>query len=72
MSTCKNYIACDDFTKSEIVVPVFSRSHHTEPCRTSGEKRLVAVLDIDSDVLAAFDAVDDEWLTRLVDTFLSD
>lgn len=44
---CQNYIACDAETKSEIVVPVFNKA---------GD--LVAVLDIDSEKLAAFDEVD--------------
>ena len=34
---CKNYIACDDETQSEIVLPVFK-----------GDE-VIAVLDIDSD-----------------------
>lgn len=41
------YIACSGSTRSEIVVPVFA---------SSGE--LLAVLDIDSDRLAAFDEID--------------
>lgn len=44
--TSQNYIACDDDTKSEIVVPVFRGG------------ALYGVLDLDSDKLAAFDAVD--------------
>jgi len=40
------HIACDSRSKSEIVIPVFS------------EGRLIAVLDVDSDRPAAFDAVD--------------
>jgi L-methionine (R)-S-oxide reductase len=31
VSTCANYIPCDDFTRSEIVVPVFGRNAHNEP-----------------------------------------
>jgi L-methionine (R)-S-oxide reductase len=31
VSTCANYIPCDDFTRSEIVVPVFARNAHNEP-----------------------------------------
>lgn len=50
-----DHIACDAASRSEIVVPVFSRS---------GE--LIAVLDVDSTLLAAFDEVDRRWLERAV------
>jgi GAF domain-containing protein len=53
---CKNYIACDDDTKSEIVVPV----------KSSVTSELIAVLDIDSASLAAFDEVDKECLEALL------
>ena len=74
VGTCKNYIACDAETKSEIVVPVFGACGHAEPGAAAarpweagggGAKRLIAVLDIDSDHLAAFDATDKEWLELL-------
>ncbi|MFP4599195.1 MAG: GAF domain-containing protein [Persicimonas sp.] len=48
------HIACSSTTQSEIVVPVI---------RPSGE--LVAVLDVDSDVPAAFGEIDQECLERL-------
>lgn len=51
---CPHHIACASSTLSEIVVPVTDR-----------EGRLIAVLDIDSDRLAAFDEVDREYLERL-------
>ena len=41
-----NYIACDDETQSEIVVPIFI------------EGKLIGVLDIDSDEIAGFDEID--------------
>ena len=44
------HIACDAGSRSEIVVPVVHRG------------RLVAVLDVDSYALAAFDEVDARWL----------
>jgi L-methionine (R)-S-oxide reductase len=47
------HIACDAGSRSEIVVPIVRR----------GE--LVAVLDVDSYELAAFDAVDAEWLGKV-------
>ena len=45
------HIACSSFSRSEIVVPVFSKS---------GE--VVAVLDIDSKELATFDDSDQQYL----------
>ena len=53
------HIACDGRSRSEVVVPVFEASGG-----------LIAVLDVDSDRLAAFDEVDVEWLEKIVrDTF---
>jgi GAF domain-containing protein len=52
------HIACDPNSKSEIVVPVFDR-----------EGALIAVLDVDSDQLDAFDEVDGEWLERICALF---
>ena len=53
------HIACDSRSMSEIVVPV-----------VDVEGRLIAVFDVDSDMPAAFDATDAEWLERILqDTF---
>ena len=52
------HIACDPNSKSEIVVPVFGP-----------ERELIAVLDVDSDQLNAFDEVDARALERLVSLF---
>jgi len=53
------HIACDGRSRSEIVVPVVDK-----------EGRLIAVFDVDSETPAAFDAVDAEWLERILqDTF---
>src|SRR5687768_7689264 len=52
------HIACDPNSKSEIVVPVFDR-----------EKNLIAVLDVDSDQLNAFDEEDREGLERIARLF---
>ena len=52
------HIACDARSRSEIVVPVFD----------SG-KKLIAVLDIDSDQVAAFNDEDREGLERVVSWF---
>ncbi len=49
------HIACDSRSASEIVVPVFG---------AGGE--LIAVLDVDSTELAAFDAIDAEWLEKIL------
>ena len=49
VSSVQNHIACSPTTKSELVVPVFN-----------GVKSLIAVLDIDSDLPAAF--ADDVYL----------
>lgn len=52
------HIACDPNSKSEIVVPVFG---------ADGE--LIAVLDVDSDRLDAFDEIDRRGLERIVALF---
>ena len=99
VSTCANYIPCDDVTRSEIVVPVWGRVLHGEagseapaapaaavdgaaaperkvrcswvrlPFPIAGTTplhwQLIAVLDIDSEELAAFDEVDREALEAI-------
>lgn len=52
------HIACDPNSKSEIVVPVFDR-----------DGVLIAVLDVDSDQLDAFDDDDRAGLERIVALF---
>ncbi len=52
-----NYIACDDETRSEIVVPILRDS------------KLLAVLDVDSVELDDFDEVDQRHLEQLVERF---
>jgi L-methionine (R)-S-oxide reductase len=52
------HITCDSRARSEIVVPVFGP-----------ERRLIGILDIDSDHLAAFDGVDRIELERLLRWF---
>lgn len=49
------HIACASSTRSEIVLPV-----------RDGQGRLLAVLDIDSDQPAAFDAADADGLSRIL------
>jgi L-methionine (R)-S-oxide reductase len=52
------HIACDPNSKSEIVVPVFDR-----------DGVLIAVFDIDSSELDAFDEEDRVWVERIVKLF---
>ena len=49
------HIACDARSRSEIVVPVLN---------AAGE--WLAVLDVDSEQVAAFDEVDQEWLEKIM------
>lgn len=66
VNAIENYIACDDDTKSEIVVPVYGTCYHNEVGGGAGEKKLIAVLDIDGDSIGAFDSVDDVALKRIL------
>jgi len=50
------HIACDPRSKSEIVVPVRDRN-----------RKIIGVLDIDSDLLNAFDEIDAEYLGKIVE-----
>ena len=52
------HIACDPNSKSEIVVPVFGP-----------DRELIAVLDVDSDRLDAFDDDDRQGLEKIVALF---
>ncbi len=54
VSRVSDHIACSHSTKSELVVPILD--HH---------RNLIAVLDIDSDTIAAFDEIDETNLTLL-------
>lgn len=49
-----DHIACSSTTRSEIVVPIFTRYN-----------RLLGVLDVDSDTPEAFDETDQHYLERL-------
>ena len=55
MNAFPGHIACDSATASEIVVPVWDAAN-----------RLIAVLDVDSTIPAAFDEVDREHLEAIV------
>jgi GAF domain-containing protein len=50
------HIACSSQSRSEIVVPVFSHDK---------EKKVIAVLDIDSEHLATFDETDRKYLEEI-------
>ncbi len=58
VSRFPGHIACDAASKSEIVVPVFGP-----------DRELIAVLDVDSDRLDAFDETDRAGLERIVALF---
>lgn len=49
------HIACDSRSRSEVVTPVYDKAG-----------ALIAVLDVDSDQLAAFDAVDAEGIEAIL------
>ena len=49
------HIACSSASKSEIVVPLFK------------DRKVVAVLDIDSEHLATFNDTDRQWLERIME-----
>ena len=53
------HIACSSESRSEIVVPLYK-----------GEE-VIGVLDIDSEKLATFDAVDKEWLEQIAEVIAS-
>ena len=50
------HIACDSRSNSEIVLPV-----------SDADGRLIGVFDVDSTEFGAFDAVDAEWLGRILE-----
>ncbi|MEI6816512.1 MAG: GAF domain-containing protein [Bacteroidota bacterium] len=55
------HIACSSLSKSEIVLPIFK------------QQEVVMVMDIDSEELNTFDAIDEQYLQtvcRLIETFL--
>ncbi len=58
VSQFPGHIACDPTSKSEIVVPVFDR-----------DRTLIAVFDVDSDQLEAFDEEDRDGLERIMTLF---
>lgn len=59
VSKCANYIACDEVTKSEIVVPVFAK-------KETENQEVVAVLDIDSVLKDRFGETDIKYFEQIV------
>jgi len=55
VNTFEGHIACSSESKSEIVLPVLGKT---------GD--ISMILDIDSDRLADFDAIDELWLTEVI------
>ncbi|BDS05004.1 hypothetical protein NT6N_00440 [Oceaniferula spumae] len=55
------HIACDARSLSEIVVPVLDAAGN-----------VLAVLDVDSDQLSAFDAIDQKWLETIIATVFAE
>ena len=74
VTTCNNYIPCDDLTRSEIVVPVWGYNLTGEPDVRAAEaaakgvqRKLIAVLDIDTGELAGFNGEAKARLEALVE-----
>lgn len=55
VDTFEGHIACSSLSKSELVIPIFNE-----------QKEVIAVLDIDSEKLANFDAVDQHYVQLFV------
>ena len=56
VSTVDDHIACSSETKSEIVLPIIDNSG-----------TVLAVFDLDSTEIGAFDETDQEYLSKVVD-----
>lgn len=61
VAKCNNYIACDEETKSEIVVPVYAKENIEE---------VIAVWDIDSVIVDRFDDIDVTNISFIVENYL--
>ena len=68
MEQFPGHIACSSASRSEIVVPVFVDDGQGQESDSAGtsSRHVTAVLDIDSDRLATFDAEDAKWLELIV------
>ena len=49
-------VSAYSLSKSEIVLPVYN-----------SKKEIIAILDVDSDALASFDKIDEEWLKKIAE-----
>jgi len=49
------HITCSSLSKSEIVIPIFDKN-----------KKVIGVLDVDSDKLNDFDEIDEKYLTEII------
>ena len=49
------HIFCSSLSKSEIVIPIFDKN-----------KKVIGVLDVDSDKFNDFDATDENYLTEII------
>ena len=63
VAKCNNYIACDEETKSEIVLPIFSKNDNNS-------SEVIAVWDIDSIILDRFDEIDKENISFIIENYL--
>lgn len=54
------HIACDGDSRSEIVVPITVEG-------PAGERKVVAIIDVDCTVKDGFDEVDREWLEKFAE-----
>lgn len=59
------HIACSSLSRSEIVVPVFSKDGKATDRRPMVGNEVVAVLDIDSKELSTFDETDQTYLEEI-------
>ena len=56
------HIACSEASRSEIVLPFY-----LQPDFIGEPRKIMGVLDVDSDQLAAFDSIDETYLAQLLD-----
>ncbi len=61
------HIACSASSQSEIVIPIFKYKEPSHSLDGNKSKAVIAVLDIDADILNAFDSVDSYYLEQSVE-----
>lgn len=62
VSKFPGHITCNSASRSEIVLPFY-----LQPDLEGETRKVMGVLDVDSDQLAAFDATDELYLTRILE-----